>query len=157
MVYFTEQTTDTLLHAQKNNAKVSLILLDLDQFKNINDTYGHQIGDWALIQVAKTISHGVSDEAIVGRLAGEEFGIVVRGKSAEEVVRIAERCRVAIERIESSSIEVQLKLTVSIGVCNSAQVGYKLENLYAAADLALYQSKRYGRNRVYEYSVTMEK
>jgi len=153
--YFTDCLTEKLTQAQKNGSLVGLILLDLDHFKNINDTYGHQVGDWALIQTAKAIKESVGDDAIVGRLGGEEFGAVITGKPEREVIHIAERCRVAIENIQSAMSEYQFKLTVSAGVSNSSQAGYKLENLYAAADLALYQSKHYGRNRVYEYSSTM--
>ena len=108
-----------------------------------------------MIQTAKAIKESVGDDAIVGRLGGEEFGAVITGKPEREVIHIAERCRVAIENIQSAMSEYQFKLTVSAGVSNSSQAGYKLENLYAAADLALYQSKHYGRNRVYEYSSTM--
>ncbi|GGF55956.1 GGDEF domain-containing protein [Alteromonas lipolytica] len=153
--YFNEQCNDCLNQAQKNQSKMSLILLDLDHFKNINDSYGHQIGDWALTQVAKVISATLDEEAIFGRLGGEEFGILLRGEHSEIALQIAERCRVAIERIEPTVSEYQFKLTVSLGVSNTSQVGYKFENLYAAADLALYQSKHYGRNRVYEYSAAM--
>lgn len=153
--YFTECLTDKLSQAQKSGGLLGLILLDLDQFKNINDTYGHQVGDWALVQTAKAIVQSVGPDAIVGRLGGEEFGAIILGKQSGEILRIAERCRVAIENIQSTMTEYQFKLTVSAGVSNSAQAGYKLENLYAAADLALYQSKHYGRNRVYEYSSTM--
>ncbi len=153
--HFTDCLTEKLTQAQKNGSLVGLILLDLDHFKNINDTYGHQVGDWALIQTAKAIKESVGDDAIVGRLGGEEFGAVITGKPEREVIHIAERCRGAIENIQSSMSEYQFKLTVSAGVSNSSQAGYKLENLYAAADLALYQSKHYGRNRVYEYSSTL--
>lgn len=153
--HFTDCLTEKLSQAQKNGSLVGLILLDLDHFKNINDTYGHQVGDWALIQTAKAIKESVGDDAIVGRLGGEEFGAVITGKQEAEIMHIAERCRMAIEHIQSSMSEYQFKLTVSAGVSNSSQAGYKLENLYAAADLALYQSKHYGRNRVYEYSSTM--
>ena len=153
--HFTDCLTEKLTQAQKNGSLVGLILLDLDHFKNINDTYGHQVGDWALIQTAKAIKESAGEDAIVGRLGGEEFGAVITGKLEGEIMHIAERCRLAIENIQSTMSEYQFKLTVSAGVSNSSQAGYKLENLYAAADLALYQSKHYGRNRVYEYSSTL--
>ena len=70
-------------------------------------------------------------------------------------MRIAEECRKAIDNIDTSQSGYNFKLTVSAGVGCSSHAGYKLDNLYAAADLALYQSKHYGRNRVYEYSANM--
>ncbi len=153
--FFTESVESLLSQAQKQNNALSLILLDLDHFKNINDSFGHQVGDWALIQVAKTISDVVSESAIVGRLGGEEFGIALIVQDSSVGMRIAEECRHAIENIDTSQSGYNFKLTVSAGVGCSSHAGYKLDNLYAAADLALYQSKHYGRNRVYEYSASM--
>jgi len=153
--FFTDSAENLLSQAQKNNNAVSLILLDLDHFKNINDSFGHQVGDWALIQVASTISRCVGQHGIVGRLGGEEFGIALTVNDSSVGMRIAEECRQAIDNIDTSQSGYNFKLTVSAGVGCSSHAGYKLDNLYAAADLALYQSKHYGRNRVYEYSATM--
>ncbi|TPV61009.1 GGDEF domain-containing protein [Aestuariibacter sp. GS-14] len=153
--FFTESVESLLSQAQKNNNAVSLILLDLDHFKNINDTYGHQVGDWALIQVAATIRDSVTENAIVGRLGGEEFGVALMVQDSSVGLRIAEECRQAIDNIDTNKSGYNFKLTVSAGVGCSSHAGYKLDNLYAAADLALYQSKQYGRNRVYEYSASM--
>ena len=153
--FFTDSAENLLSQAQKNNNAVSLILLDLDHFKNINDSFGHQVGDWALTQVASTISRCVGQHGIVGRLGGEEFGIALTVNDSSVGMRIAEECRQAIDNIDTSQSGYNFKLTVSAGVGCSSHAGYKLDNLYAAADLALYQSKHYGRNRVYEYSATM--
>ena len=153
--FFTDSSENLLSQAQKNNNVVSLILLDLDHFKNINDSFGHQVGDWALIQVASAISKCVGQNGIVGRLGGEEFGITLTVHDSSVGMRIAEECRQAIENIDTSQSGYNFKLTVSAGVGCSSHAGYKLDNLYAAADLALYQSKHYGRNRVYEYSSSM--
>ena len=153
--FFTESVESLLSQAQKNNNAVSLILLDLDHFKNINDTYGHQVGDWALIQVAATIRDSVTENAILGRLGGEEFGVALMVQDSSVGLRIAEECRQAIDNIDTNKSGYNFKLTVSAGVGCSSHAGYKLDNLYAAADLALYQSKQYGRNRVYEYSASM--
>lgn len=153
--YFTDCLQEKLTRAQKKGSLVGLILLDLDHFKHINDTYGHQVGDFALVEAAKAIKNSVGSDAIVGRLGGEEFGALITGKPKNEILSSAERCRVAIEAIQSTMTEYQFKLTVSAGVSYTSQTGYTLESLYSAADLALYQSKHYGRNRVYEYSSTM--
>lgn len=153
--YFTECMENRLIQAQKNGSVVGLILLDLDHFKNINDSYGHQVGDWSLVNIANKLVETMGKDAIVGRLGGEEFGIVVSGQQGTDVIKEADRCRQAIEHIEPAVAEYQFKLTVSAGVSTTTQTGYKLENLYAAADLALFQSKHYGRNRVYEYSADM--
>ena len=113
------------------------------------------MGDWALTQVASTISRCVGQHGIVGRLGGEEFGIALTVTDSGVGMRIAEECRKAIDNIDTSQSGYNFKLTVSAGVGCSSHAGYKLDNLYAAADLALYQSKHYGRNRVYEYSANM--
>ena len=149
--YFEERSKRLLSKAQQQNTFVSMTLLDLDHFKQINDTYGHQIGDWVLREVVRALSDTCDDTMTLGRLGGEEFGIVITDCNAERALAVAEACRAAIENISSQPTGHRFTLTASFGVADTSQAGYHFENLSSACDLALYQSKQYGRNRVYEY------
>ncbi|NVK54434.1 MAG: GGDEF domain-containing protein [Alteromonadaceae bacterium] len=155
--HFTECLTGCLHQAQKTNTPVALILLDLDHFKNINDNFGHQAGDWALKEVASRLTHAAGKGAIVGRLGGEEFGVVLPGEDTSNGVAIAEKCRLAINSIDALQAGYGFSITVSAGVSCTTEAGYNHNSLYAAADLVLYQSKQYGRNCVYEYTSSMTK
>ncbi len=150
--YFTEKATEMLRHAQKNGLPVSMLLLDLDLFKSLNDTYGHQVGDWVLREVAVALKKACPKDGVVTRMGGEEFGLLIEGLTAEQSFQLAEECRQAIESIDSSISGHKFKVSASFGVSATSQVGYSLDNLFSASDLALYQSKRFGRNQVYEYN-----
>lgn len=154
--YFTEYAETLINKARVNNELVCFVILDLDHFKNINDSYGHQLGDTALVTTADTLTKTLADDAVLGRLGGEEFGAIFCGKRIDEVLNLIESCRNEIARVKLPIAEYKLKLTASFGVSSSEDVGYPFENLYAAADLALFQSKRYGRNQVYQYSPSMD-
>ncbi|WP_414827649.1 diguanylate cyclase [Alteromonas sp. H39] len=153
--YFEERAKRLLSRAQHQNNVVSMALLDLDHFKQINDTYGHQIGDWVLREVVRALCDACDDTMTLGRLGGEEFGIVITNCNAEQGLNVAEACRAAIENISSQPTGHRFTLTASFGVADTSQAGYNFENLSSACDLALYQSKQYGRNRVYEYDSKM--
>ncbi|OFC71847.1 hypothetical protein BFC18_06760 [Alteromonas confluentis] len=150
--FFSEKAVTLLTQAQKSGQPVSMLLLDLDLFKSVNDTYGHQVGDWVLREVAASLLRVCPKEGIVTRMGGEEFGLIVTGLSAKDSFQLAERCRQDIEKIDSSISGHKFKVSASFGVSTSSQVGYSLDNLFSASDLALYQSKRFGRNQVYEYN-----
>jgi two-component system chemotaxis response regulator CheY len=140
-------------------ASVSLILVDIDHFKSINDTSGHPVGDQALRMVATTLRRLLRPYDRVGRWGGEEFLLVLPGTSLEEAGEIAERIRVTIARtsfsitFEEINGESELRLQVSQGVASaSAHEPHALETLIDYADQALYQAKRGGRNQVRLYS-----
>jgi diguanylate cyclase (GGDEF)-like protein len=121
---------------------VGLILLDLDEFKSINDGFGHDVGDRVLSAVARTLlAH--AGEATVGRLGGEEFGVAVAGLPAPALARLAERLRrsVAALRVEAGPSRVTASFGVSMETAS-------FEALYRSADRALYRAKAQGRNRV---------
>jgi diguanylate cyclase (GGDEF)-like protein len=149
--YFTERFLAELESGQRKQQTISLLLLDLDHFKGINDNYGHQVGDWALRSVVRVIEQCLPERAFIGRMGGEEFGVLVPQCTAETGFKIAEVCRQAIASIDTQASGHRFSVTASFGVSDTKQVGYSLDNLVSASDLALYQSKRYGRNRVYEY------
>lgn len=149
--YFTDKSNQILANAKKSNTAVSLLLLDLDYFKQVNDTYGHQIGDWVLREVVRTLQATCPTFAVIGRLGGEEFGILLDKTDNRAALALAERCRKEIGNINTEASGYRFALSGSFGVSDTRQVGYKLDNLMSASDLALYQSKQCGRNQVYEY------
>lgn len=129
--------------ATGRSAGTSLLMLDVDHFKAINDTHGHAGGDDALRSLSQIIRSILTDAHIFGRVGGEEFGIVLPGESLPEAVAVAERIRIAIA--ERSRREVA-GFTVSIGVA-TALPGSGESSVWVEADRALYRAKRAGRNR----------
>ncbi|GAW92229.1 diguanylate cyclase [Calderihabitans maritimus] len=133
---------------QRYGGDLSLIMLDVDKFKQFNDTYGHLAGDRVLQKVASCIKNTIRQTDIAARYGGEEFAVIVIEANQEEAVNIAERIRRTVEALNQEERFV----TVSLGV-----IGYKvdrddLESLIQGADKALYQAKALGRNRVVAFS-----
>lgn len=124
-----------------------LTVVDIDYFKRINDTYGHVCGDAVLKAVAHRIRSSLRERDLVGRLGGEEFGLVI-SSSSTTATSILERVR---QQVEASQIDWEgepVKVTISLGAASSEHLDHSLDHLYAAADTALYQAKSEGRNRV---------
>lgn len=125
----------------------SLIIFDIDFFKKVNDTYGHQAGDEVIRQVAQALREHGRKTDIMGRYGGEEFVCILLDTEADNAVLFAERLRTNIERLQINYNEQEINFTVSLGV---AEAEYQMENAMQwleAADKALYQSKQQGRNR----------
>jgi len=127
----------------------SLVLLDLDHFKHINDRHGHAVGDWVLQQVAVAIQAACREGDVCGRLGGEEFAILSCGSDMEAARRIAQRCSEHLAAIDTSVIG--RPVTASFGCTSSARSGYAFESMFAHADAAMYQAKAGGRDRVRAY------
>lgn len=130
--------------AQATNSPLSFIIFDIDKFKNVNDTYGHQIGDHVLVEIAKVVKTALGDNALFARWGGEEFVILLANTSIDKAVQIAEKIRIAIESHYFKEVE---KITSSFGVSQRTENDTK-ESLVARADEALYHSKENGRNQV---------
>ena len=131
---------------------VYFLLIDLDHFKTINDTYGHAVGDVVLEKVGGLLqgsmrTSGTRLPDIVGRLGGEEFGILISADNIDDAVSVAERLRQTIESTHIETVDVSVSVTGSIGVAE-AVVGESLDKLYQRADKACYLAKDNGRNRV---------
>lgn len=133
-----------------NVAPAYLLLLDVDHFKRINDTYGHQAGDTVLRHVADVLRTTVRRGDLTGRIGGEEFVAVCLDSDDVGVVQLAERLRAAVEEqaIHVSGHDEPLHCTVTIGVSPRFASGHALEKAMRAADAALYQGKAAGRNRI---------
>ncbi|OIQ26442.1 diguanylate cyclase [uncultured Vibrio sp.] len=137
--------------AQRSRVWLSFVILDIDYFKQYNDNYGHHNGDHQLVALAKTLSaqcNRASDYCF--RLGGEEFGIVFSGQSPEEAAVFVEKLRASIERlqIKHEHSEAASTITASFGLVTSKDTKVDMEELYEAADAALYRAKRAGRNRI---------
>lgn len=138
----------TFQHAHRKGSPLSVLFVDIDHFKAINDQLGHACGDHCLREIAKVINAQLSDEDIFGRYGGEEFMVILPDRQIEMARAIAEDIRSAIENAEVRHQGQSLRLTVSIGV--AAHLAYETQPQHAVerADKALYAAKRAGRNRV---------
>ncbi|WP_087016235.1 GGDEF domain-containing protein [Thaumasiovibrio subtropicus] len=127
---------------------VSLILLDLDYFKQVNDRYGHEVGDLALIHVANVIKMNVSEREKIFRIGGEEFCITSEGSGKYEAKRIAEHIRCVISHTTFHHEQQVIPLSASIGISSAGDDGNEFATLYRKADRRMYHAKKTGRNRV---------
>jgi diguanylate cyclase (GGDEF)-like protein len=143
--FFEIQLERDLHLATRMRQPVSLILLDVDHFKSVNDTYGHRAGDEVLRLLACELREEVQGVDTAARYGGEEFAIILPQAGPEGALAVAERVRVRIEKME---IPVVGSVTVSLGIATFPLHASSRELLVAAADRALYQAKRTGRNRV---------
>jgi two-component system cell cycle response regulator len=149
--YFQEALKREFARSARHKSDLTLVILDIDFFKKINDTHGHQQGDVILTELARILKRAVRALDLVSRYGGEEFTILMPDASLNDAMRVAERLRRSVENHEFATRDQTMKVTVSMGVasvphplvCNPAQ-------LINAADQALYAAKRNGRNRVEE-------
>jgi diguanylate cyclase (GGDEF)-like protein/PAS domain S-box-containing protein len=134
---------------QEMRQSLSLIVLDLDHFKAVNDTHGHPVGDILLCRVAEACAKLLPPNGILARLGGEEFGAILPHYDYEQSVILAEDMRKAIESLGVETPRKLLKVTASLGCATLDEVGGSIEALIALADERVYAAKRAGRNRVY--------
>jgi diguanylate cyclase (GGDEF)-like protein len=133
---------------RKSTKSYALVLIDLDHFKQINDQYGHDKGDEALIKVSEVLSQIIRDSDVVGRFGGEEFILILNQSSLAQAKNIAERCRQAIQALQLfSNIGEAIKVTASFGIALS-NIDINPQKLLSQADKALYEAKACGRNQV---------
>ncbi len=150
--HFSEQAMKELARAQRYVHPVSLLMLDIDLFKSVNDTYGHDMGDVALKNIADTIQRTLRIQDICGRMGGEEFCVLLPETDKAQALIAAERVRGCVERSEILLANgEQLCLTVSIGVAvlyHDIKKDETFEHLLKRSDTAMYNAKQKGRNRV---------
>ena len=146
----TVRLTAELERARRYDSVLTLLMLDLDHFKKVNDTHGHLVGDEVLREVALLLQNAVRSVDVVARYGGEEFVIVLPETAEEGGVVFADRIRERVEaEVFGQAEKVKLKLTASIGVANYPSPRVEsVEDLFARADAALYRAKADGRNRV---------
>jgi two-component system, cell cycle response regulator len=136
-----------LQRGARANSSTGILMVDLDHFKSVNDTYGHLVGDEVLKQTAQRISQAVRSYDFVGRYGGEEFLAILTDCNPDELRVVAERIRSAVADIPIDARPSNIQATVSIGAVVASNQAHDLEFL-AIADSALYEAKRAGRNRV---------
>jgi len=136
---------------------ISLMMMDIDHFKRINDTYGHPVGDQVLITLAKLIKAAAPPSSFLARTGGEEFALILTGWTRIEVAQFSERLRAAMAkrtfRIAKAGVDLG-SITISFGVAMASQAP-GAEDLYRAADLAMYRAKQQGRNQVVFFDESM--
>ncbi|MFC7411197.1 sensor domain-containing diguanylate cyclase [Hydrogenophaga atypica] len=145
---FTEQAHTEIQRSMRYQHPLSLLMIDIDHFKTINDTHGHATGDAVLLHFAQLLARELRENDMIGRIGGEEFAVLLPNSNAEQAARVAERMR---EAVANSQIHVRgqpLHFTASFGVAEFQAQELSLESLMARADAALYEAKRQGRNRV---------
>lgn len=134
--------------AQRQGTQLSLLLLDIDHFKRINDRFGHATGDEVLVELASCLRSLIRNEDLIARMGGEEFAIVMPNLSLADAPRLADRLRGKVEKQRFTSDAATIAVTVSIGVAEVHACQRPIETALSAADMALYRAKRQGRNRV---------
>ena len=145
--HFIEEAEQALLQASRARQPAALVIIDLDHFKQINDTYGHGVGDHVLKQAVAACRPRLGPRDVFGRLGGEEFAVLLPDCPGEQALVRAERLRAAIGAL-SPIEDGELVVTASLGVALTANVGYDVSELLVRADHALYRAKSEGRNRV---------
>lgn len=148
--YFTERLTAEVAYSRRHRVKLAVLMLDLDDFKATNDTYGHLAGDMVLRLVSSQMQRLIRVEDLLARYGGEEFVILARTTGKTEASRLAERIRVSVSELEIQvTADRSIKTTVSVGVAALPDVPDGGPNeLLALADARLYRAKADGKNRV---------
>jgi len=145
---FIARGKDEIGRAARYGRPCSVLMLDIDHFKVVNDTYGHAAGDEALRQFANACQEMLRDSDVIARLGGEEFAVILPETDAAGAKILAERLREGISRLRVANGDDRFGFTVSIGVANRGGDEDGIDELLARADRALYQAKEAGRDRV---------
>ena len=146
--YFAERLDEELGRSARQGLKFSFLMLDIDDFKKINDTYGHLVGDVVLKDIGRIIRENIREIDLACRYGGEEFAAVLPETSKEGAFVVAERIRKRVEDHAFRAYDERLKLTVSLGVSSYPDDSSNQPGLIEAADEALYKGKRSGKNVV---------
>lgn len=148
----TRRVLDDAAHRELNGGHhgtgTALVLLDIDHFKSVNDTYGHPVGDDVLAHIAETVRKSADTDVLISRLGGDEIAVLMPRCELQLAVTMAERLVDAVHKEPMPFSSGDLELSVSVGVGFAALNNLSLRELYAAADASLYDAKRSGRGRV---------
>jgi len=146
--YFLERFSEELKRSKKNKLCLTFLMIDVDNFKQFNDRYGHLVGDVILRQVSRAISQAVRQIDFIGRYGGEEISVVLAETNKDQANFAAQRIRQAIALEVIKAYGEELKVTVSIGVSTFPDNALNMQNLIEMADQALYLAKETGKNKV---------
>ncbi|MCE1247780.1 MAG: sensor domain-containing diguanylate cyclase [Firmicutes bacterium] len=150
--HFLQRMNEELRRAMRYGHQLSVMMMDIDHFKKLNDTYGHQAGDLVLIEAAKLFKRTVRGTDVVGRYGGEEFCALLPETSTSGALIIADRLRKELETMVFRYQDIDIKATMSVGVSTFPRDATDPTELMRKADIALYRSKEEGRNRVTVFS-----
>ena len=150
--YFDDQMNNSFARAQRHNEPLSLILLDIDFFKQINDTFGHAAGDFVLQELAKQIKPRIRDADILARLGGDEFGLLLDRSTVADAQIVSDLILTKIRAHAFHHNGEHIHVSISMGIAQINQHIQDIESLYSAADKALYEAKRNGRNQAVTYT-----
>ena len=143
-----KELSKALYNLSRYNQAFSIVLFDLDHFKTINDTYGHDIGDKVLVETSQAIATCLRETDFICRYGGEEFIVLLYGQKSVDGCNKAESCRQALNKIKIETAD-QLQVSASFGVVNvSANAKVDFDQLLVLADKAMYEAKQAGRNCV---------
>lgn len=146
--YFMEYGDKEVTRAQRYMRELAVLMIDVDHFKAINDTYGHSAGDEVLKSVAGHCEDILRDHDVFGRIGGEEFGVVLPETSLDAAVIVAQRLRDEINNLKICYEGQEIKVTCSIGVAESCEADKLIEDALKRADTAMYEAKEAGRDQV---------
>lgn len=149
--YFNTRLDQEFERYTRHKHPMAVIQIDLDFFKKINDTFGHQVGDEILIKVASMMKESCRKNEIAARVGGEELCIIALDCDQSEALQLAERLRYKINNLHYCHQELEIPVTASLGVACADENTFSGRDVYLHADLALYEAKRTGRNKVCAY------
>ena len=151
---FLDRLSQSIKHAKRNHSNISVLFLDLDRFKEVNDTFGHDVGDQLLQEVSKKISKSIREEDTISRLGGDEFTIILSDLKEEDIIQTTQKIITLMqEKFKIDNKEIYT--TFSIGISNFPQDGDTPEILLRNADTAMYKAKELGKNQFQFYNATM--
>ena len=147
--YFMVKLQEEIHRAERYKKVLSVIMIDLDRFKNINDTYGHDVGDRALVSISHFLKKNIRDLDALARYGGEEFVLLLPDADKDGAFGLAERLREELATIKLDNLP---PITVSLGIATFPKDGTAVEDLIKNADAAMYAAKRAGRNTSVKYT-----
>ena len=146
---FAERSAGELVYARRNDTFINIVMIDIDNFKQVNDTWGHQCGDLVLKEIARLLSDEKRDSDLLARYGGEEFLLLMNGITPEDAKKRAEKLRIAIAHHIFSWMDTRIPVTISLGISSrkGAEVS-QIADLIAESDKLLYVAKNSGKNQV---------
>ncbi len=148
---FYESIVKEVIRFERNKRPFSIVMMDIDHFKKVNDTYGHDCGDYVLVTISNLIRSEIRKQDLLGRWGGEEFIMLLPDTDTKGACKLAEKIRTNIEKADFKYFKYSFTVTLTFGVCEFTQQ-YKIKECITYADQALYQGKKSGRNKVIVYS-----
>ncbi len=146
--FFMDRLSSEFERVKRYESLYTIIMIDLDFFKKINDSFGHKGGDTVLEKVSQILSKGLRCTDIIGRIGGEEFAAILPETEIQHAIQIAERLRNAVENLQLEINGKAIKTTISLGASQSNPLDREMDDGLIRADTALYEAKEAGRNRV---------